>query len=95
MHTESDMNLLRRFCEAGDAHAFSELVGRHQDFVYASCLRVLGNAADAEDVAQECFLRLVRQAGSVRSSLIGWLHHSATHMSVDEKRRQTARKRQR
>lgn len=91
--TENDLLLLRRFADTGDAEAFSELVGLYQHFVYAACLRVLGNADDAEDVAQECFLRLTRQAGAVRSSVAGWLHRKATTMSIDEKRRQTARKR--
>jgi len=87
-----DILLLRRYAETGDAEAFSNIVGRYQEFVYGVCLRVLGNTADAEDVAQECFLRLVRRAGSVRSSLGGWLHHCATDMSINEKKRQTARR---
>jgi len=90
---EKDIVLLHRFAETGDAEAFSDIVGRYQDFVYGACMRVLGNAADAEDAAQECFLRLARQAGSVKSSLAGWLHHHATAESIDEKNRQAARRR--
>jgi len=92
MQDNSDAALLRRFAEAGDGEAFSELVGRYQHFVYGACLRVLGNAADAEDIAQECFLRLARRADAVRYSLPGWLHHNATTMSMDERRRQAARR---
>ena len=69
--TGNDLLLLQRFADTGDAEAFSEIVGRYQHFVYAACLRVLGNSADAEDVAQECFLRLTRQADAVRSSVGG------------------------
>lgn len=87
-----DIQLLDRYAKAGDAEAFSELVGRYQGFVYGTCLRVLDNAADAEDVAQECFLRLAKRAGDVRWSLAGWLHHNAVTMSIDEKRRQSARR---
>ncbi|NQT20564.1 MAG: sigma-70 family RNA polymerase sigma factor [Planctomycetes bacterium] len=93
MHDNNDSVLLQRFAEGGDAQAFSELVGRHQNFVYGACLRVLDNTADAEDVSQECFLRLARRAGAVRSSVVGWLHHNATAMSIDAKRQQAARRR--
>jgi RNA polymerase sigma-70 factor, ECF subfamily len=39
---------------------FSALVEEHARLVYAICLAVLRNHADAEDAAQECFLRLIR-----------------------------------
>ncbi|NQT18877.1 MAG: sigma-70 family RNA polymerase sigma factor [Planctomycetes bacterium] len=91
--TNEDVAILKRYAETKDAEAFSALVGRYQGFVYGICLRVLANAADAEDVAQECFLRLIRNSDSVRYSLGGWLHHCATDMSTNEKRSQAARKR--
>ena len=94
METENkDILLLQRYAQDGDAEAFSKIVGRYQDFVYSACLRVLGNAADAEDVAQDCFLRLARGAGTITSSPGGWLHQCAIDMSRNEKRRQAARKR--
>lgn len=89
---DRDIFLLQRFAETGDPETFSEIVGRYQEFVYGACLRVLGNTADAEDVAQECFLRLLKQADTIKSSLAGWLHHRAIAMSIDEKRRQVARR---
>ena len=46
-----DLFLLKRYAKAKDAEAFSEIVGRYQDFVYGACLRVLRNPADAEDAA--------------------------------------------
>lgn len=42
---------------AGDEGAFDALVRRHLDAVYAFTMRFLGDARDAEDVAQEAFLR--------------------------------------
>ena len=46
-------------CRRGDARAFGELLGRYQDRVYALCLALAG-AADAEDLAQETFVRVHR-----------------------------------
>jgi len=89
---DTDLALLRRFVHAHDADAFSQIVGRYQDLVYNTCFRTLGNPSDAEDVAQECFLRLLQEAGAVRTSLAGWLHRCATGISIDEVRRRTARK---
>ena len=71
--TGTDLHLLRRYAGVRDAEAFAELVARHRDMVYATCSRVLANAADAEDSTQECFLRLARHAASIRTSVAGWL----------------------
>ena len=54
--------------------AFAELVARHAAMVYGTCRRVLGNAADAEEVAQECFLQLISARIRIRDSLGPWLH---------------------
>jgi len=84
--------LLQKYAATGDAEAFARIVRDYQGLVFSACLRVLGNAADAEDVSQECFLRLARQARAVNSSLGGWLHRCATTMSIDEQRRNSARR---
>ena len=56
-----DGTLLQRYASDHDADAFAELVRRYAGMVYATCMRVTGNAHDAEDVAQECFLTLARK----------------------------------
>ncbi|NQT20541.1 MAG: sigma-70 family RNA polymerase sigma factor [Planctomycetes bacterium] len=88
-----DLSLLKQYAETRNADAFAELARRYAGMVYGSCLRVIGNTHDAEDVAQECFLELARAAGSVETSLPGWLHLAATRRSVDAVRRSAARKR--
>lgn len=55
----SDAALVRR-CLAGDPAAARELVERFQSDVYGLSLRLLHNRHDAEDVAQEVFLRVFR-----------------------------------
>src|SRR5262245_1929067 len=85
----ADDELLARFVQTRDEPAFSTLVGRHGQMVWGVCLRVLGNAADAEDALQATFLRLARDAGRIthRQALVGWLFRAARDSAVDLRRR--------
>jgi RNA polymerase sigma factor (sigma-70 family) len=78
-----DETLLIRWTARRDAEAFNEIVERFSGQVYATCRRILGNDADAEEVAQECFLLLIRSGETVHSSLGGWLHGIATNKSKE------------
>jgi RNA polymerase sigma-70 factor (ECF subfamily) len=51
---------------AGDHHAFRELVERHQNAVVGTVAKMLGNASEAEDIAQQVFLRVWRHAKRYR-----------------------------
>jgi RNA polymerase sigma-70 factor (ECF subfamily) len=76
---------------ARDHSAFSAIVSEH----YARALRVAGrllnNPADAEDVAQEVFLKLWNDAAGIRdeNSLPAWLMRVATNLALDRLRRKT------
>lgn len=87
----SDLTLLRQYAQRQDAEAFSLIVRRHAGVVYGTCLRVAGNAHDAEDAAQECFLDLARHAGNVTTSLPGWLHTAATSHALMVLRKNSTR----
>jgi RNA polymerase sigma-70 factor (ECF subfamily) len=65
-----------RRAQAGDAAAFEFLYQMHSRRVYALCLRMVSNPADAEDLAQEAFLQLFRKIGTFRgeSAFSTWLH---------------------
>jgi len=88
---DTDSNLLARYAESQDAEAFAEIVGRHSGLVYATALRVVRNAHDAEDVAQTCFIELAKKAGAVRKSLPGWLHSLAISRATDAIRARASR----
>lgn len=65
-----------RLAQSGDATAFKNLYQTHCRRVYALCLRMIGNPAEAEDLTQEAFLQLYRKIQSFRgdSSFSTWLH---------------------
>lgn len=67
--------LLLRRLQRGDARAFQELVRRHQDRVFSICLRMLGDASEAEDICQDVFLAVHRHLPRFRgdSRLSTWI----------------------
>lgn len=58
-----------------DADLFEAFVRRYQDMVFATAVRLLGNATDAEDIAQTVFMRAFQRFGEIGSSATaaGWL----------------------
>ncbi|MBA2692443.1 MAG: sigma-70 family RNA polymerase sigma factor [Rubrobacter sp.] len=73
--------------KSGDRAAFSELVARHEDVVYRVCYRVLGSREDAEDAAQEAFVRAYRKLDSFegRSSFKTWMVRLSMNVSLNER----------
>ncbi len=90
----TDSLLLKRWMEGRDAEAFREIVTRHAGMVYATARRILASPMDAEEVAQECFLKLAEAQRPPRRSLAGWLHTVATHGAISRVR-SDARRRER
>ena len=87
-----DFALLRRYADFSDPQAFAQIVQRYASFVYATCLRVIGDGSRAEDLSQETFFRLMRRPHEVRQNLGGWLHRTATHLALDSLRSETSRR---
>ncbi|MBS0190121.1 MAG: sigma-70 family RNA polymerase sigma factor [Phycisphaerales bacterium] len=78
-----DASALDRYARIGDPRAFEVLVHRYQAMVVHTCARVMKSTADAEDAAQETFLKLARRAGEIRSNVAAWLHACALRTSID------------
>jgi RNA polymerase sigma-70 factor (ECF subfamily) len=76
--------------QKGDPEAFSHLVEAYQKPVYNLCYRMLGNPGDAEDAAQETFLRAYKNLRRYdRSrSFPTWLLSIAAHYCIDQIRKQ-------
>jgi RNA polymerase sigma-70 factor, ECF subfamily len=86
----SDEALLARFVDADATPsareaAFRELTLRYRRRLFAVCVRVLGDAEDAEDAVQETLVRLARSAGSFRgeAKLSTWLYRVARNVCTD------------
>jgi RNA polymerase sigma factor (sigma-70 family) len=88
----ADDMLLRAYAARGDAGAFAELVRRYAGMVYATARRVTGNPAVAEDVSQDCFLRLAQKSAAVSGSVAAWLHRTCVNRSLEVIRAERARK---
>ena len=83
-----EMRLVARI-RAGDQRAMAELYDRYSSVVYGVALRVLQDAAAAEDILQDIFLQLWRKPDafdSSRGSLGAWLAVIARHRSIDRLR---------
>jgi len=84
--TEQDW--LKR-ARAGDEEAFARLVETYQTAIYNLCYRMLGEAGEAEDAAQESFLRAYSQLSTYDPgrSFKTWLFSIASHYCIDRLRK--------
>jgi len=75
-----DVTLVREF-QSGDRDVFDSLVIRHKDRIFNLCYRFLGDYYDAEDAAQEIFVKVYRSLKRFRldSSFSTWLHRIAVN----------------
>ena len=88
LHKKDDLDLINRFKD-GDISAFEEIVLKHQDKIYNLCRHMLGNAHDAEDAAQEVFLKAYQNLNKFKpdASLHTWLYRIAVNTCIDYRRR--------
>jgi len=73
----------------GDGRAWQAIVDRHAQSILGSAWYMLGDRTEAEDVAQETFIRLMGKAGSWQpggAKLRTWLYRVAANLCIDRKR---------
>ena len=73
----------------GDMEAFGELVLRHQDRAWRTAYHYVANRADAEELAQEAFLRILGAAASYRPSarFTTYLYRVVANLCLDHRRK--------
>lgn len=85
---ELTAEVIRR-AQAGDRAALAELVRSQQGYVYSIALSVLRDPADAADLTQEAFVRLLRALPTYRfeTKFTTWLYRLVVNLGLDELRR--------
>ncbi len=88
-----DTPLLEKFCRAGDAEAFAELVRRYVHLVWGTAFRVLSDGDLARDIAQIVFADLAKKAKQLppKTILAGWLHRAAFYEASRARRNNSRR----
>src|SRR5689334_5705277 len=84
----ADTDLISR-AAGGDASAFQMLVERHRAMVYRVAFQFAGNHHDAEDIAQEVFIKVYRSLDKFRqdAQLTSWLYRIVMNACIDHRRR--------
>ncbi len=87
LHGQPDSDVIRQI-QSGDDSAFDELMGRYKRPVVNFIFRMLGNADDADDVAQEVFVRVYRKLDTYRpeTKFSTWLFALARNAAIDRLR---------
>lgn len=93
-HEESLDAVLMARAGAGDHQAFRQLVERHQHAVIGTVAKMLGNPSEAEDIAQQVFVRLWRHAKRYRpeAKFTTYLFTITRNLVFNESRRRSRRK---
>ena len=83
-----DADLIAR-AAGGDPTAFQALVERHRSMVYRVAFQFAGNHHDAEDIAQEVFIKVYRSLDKFRqdAQLTSWLYRIVMNACIDHRRR--------
>ncbi|MGE6490015.1 RNA polymerase sigma factor SigW [Paenisporosarcina sp. NPDC076898] len=73
----------------GDQNAFAEIVELYQDKLYRVCFRMLGNRHEAEDIAQEAFVRAFVNIHTfdTKRKFSTWLYRIGTNLCIDRIRK--------
>src|SRR4051812_1276533 len=80
-----DRDELVERCKAGDSPGYKELYHQYAKAMFNTCLRILNNATEAEDVLQESFIEAFRNlhAFEYRTSFGGWLKQICVNRSIN------------
>jgi len=78
----SEAALIEAFRQGQSPEAFNALFQLHRSAVFQTCIGLLRNLADAEDVTQVVFLMLARQPLRLGMNMAGWLHTVARHACI-------------
>ncbi len=89
-----DEKILLERAKKGDIDAFETLVEDYQKKVYNIALRMIGNSHDAEELAQEVFIRVFKSLRNFKeqAQFSTWIYRITTNLCLDELRKRKNRK---
>lgn len=92
MHATQESELIKR-CQLGDIEAFEQLIVSHEKKVYNIAYRYMGNKEEAEDLAQEAFIKVFRAIKGFRgeAAFSTWLYHIVSNVCRDALRKNSRR----
>jgi RNA polymerase sigma-70 factor (ECF subfamily) len=87
-----DAELIQR-CQRGDREAMNQLIQVHQKHVFNLAFRLSNNYDDAQDIAQEAFIRVFNSIHNFRgdANFTTWMHRIVTNVFLDERKKQRVR----
>ena len=76
-------------CKQGDHSSFKELYDLYKDRIYTTSLRMLGNTQDAEEAAQDTFIKIFRSIKKFQgnSSIFTWMYRIAVNTCIEHLRK--------
>jgi RNA polymerase sigma-70 factor (ECF subfamily) len=85
--------LVVRRVQAGELHAFSELVVKYQQRIFNACLRICGQHEDAADLTQDAFLKALGAIAEFRgaSAFYTWIFRIAINLAMSHQRKRRTR----
>ncbi len=91
----NSLDLEAKFLRDGDPGTFDRLVAAHWPLVMSICRTTLRDEHEAQDAAQETFLKLLTRRGQIHGRLVGWLTTAARTTCLDRLRQQRNQSRRR
>lgn len=91
-NAREDAALIRR-CQRGDTEAMDQLIQAYQKHVFNLAYRLSGNYDDAQDIAQEAFIRVFNSITTFRgdANFTTWIYRIVTNVYLDERKKQRVR----
>ena len=88
MKFQDDSHYIDRV-QSGDVSAYSMLIEKHKNLVFSIAVKILGSREDAEEVAQDSFLKAYHSLGTFerKSKFSTWLYRIAYNGAISKKRK--------
>jgi RNA polymerase sigma factor (sigma-70 family) len=94
MQTTSDEELVANYIKSHDHQYLTELFKRHSDILYRNAFRKMKNPADAEDIMQIAYIKMLKDLPSYKGtgSVLGWMLLVVMHSCFDRLRSEKSRR---